>query len=301
MGVFDSHSDIHLSGGRIRLYRAGDPSAPAVILLHGAMLDTAPLLWRHLAPALLPDFDVCAVDLPRHGGSRPWNSYLGQHRLEAVLEALLDHLRLRAVHLIGLSMGAGVALGYLLTRPDRVRSAVLAAPGGIGAKRPAQFLTWLAQRTPGLLRGTSWYLAASTNVVRQSLLTALTQGAETPDIDKIVELAEAEARAKWQHREPALDDWQCEAYGPTGMRTDFIPELGTVSVPTLWLRGDADTLVGALEFNAAVAATPAAQTINIANAGHLAPLDQPAVFNSHVLGFLRAVQDPKAHPSPIPP
>ena len=54
--------------------------------------------------------------------------------------ALLDELAVPACHLVGASFGAGVAVETALTRPDRVRSLLLAPPGG----------SLLAELTPAL-------------------------------------------------------------------------------------------------------------------------------------------------------
>ncbi|MGW3470392.1 hypothetical protein ACWDKQ_18470 [Saccharopolyspora sp. NPDC000995] len=62
--------------------------------------------------------------------------------------------------------------------------------------------------------------------------------------DGLVECARAEAEPRARHREKALDDWQILAPGPFSMRLDFLPELGSLPVPGLWLRGADDPLVG---------------------------------------------------------
>ncbi|MET1005520.1 MAG: alpha/beta hydrolase, partial [Propionibacteriaceae bacterium] len=150
----------------------------------------------------------------------------------------------------------------------------------------AQLLTWLALRTPGLLRLTTWWLATFPGAVRSSIASALAGGTQTPGFDDLVQLAATEARRKQQHHERALDDWQVLAYGPRAMRTSFLPELGQIARPTLWLRGEADPLVSRQDVAAAVAATPGALAAAIPQAGHLAPLDQPDVVARHVVDFL---------------
>lgn len=277
-GIFDTPTELSVSGGPVRLYRGGDVDGPPVLLLHGAMLDTAQGVWRRVAPALAVDHHVHVVDLPRHGGSRPWRGKLDDAFFRRFLDELLDALELPKVALIGLSMGGGIAAGYALEHPERVSALVGVAPGGIGAKRQAHFFTWLFMRTPGLLRLTTWYLARFPQSIRKSMVTNLAAGADTRDFEAIIAGAVSEAEAKLAHGELALDDWQFHSYGPFSMRLNLLPELPRLSVPTLWVRGADDPLVGQAEMSAAAQAVPGSRLVTIADAGHIVTYDQPDEF-----------------------
>lgn len=285
--VFDTWTDLTVSGGPVRAYRAGD-TGPPVLLLHGGMLDTAQGVWRHVAPQLAVDHQVHLVDLPRHGGSRPWQGVLDDAFYRRFLGDLLDALGLERVSLVGLSLGAGISVGYALDHPERVDSVVAIGPGGIGARRKAQLLTWLVVRTPGLMRLTSRYLARRPALVRRSMVGNLTAGEEAPDLDAIVALAVEEARAKAAHGEPALDDWMTRAYGPFAMVVDRIPDLPRLRVPTLWVRGDDDPLVGHAELSAAADAAPGSRLVTIRDAGHIVTYDRPDETSRLVRDFLAA-------------
>ncbi|MEV0081455.1 alpha/beta fold hydrolase [Saccharopolyspora sp. NPDC050642] len=286
MTGFATVTDLELAGGPVRLYAAGAEEREPVLLLHGAMLDTVELLWHRVLPALARTHRVYAIDLPKHGGSRPWPRTVDQELCELIVERLLDHLGIERVSLVGHSMGGGISLGFSLHHPERVARAVFSAPGGIGARRPAQLATWLALRTPGLLSASSRYLASSATMIRRSMVRGLAAGAATEGFDRIVELARAEVQAKARHREKALDDWQILAYGPFGMRLDFLPELGRLAVPSLWLRGSDDALVGDREVRQAAAAAPGGRVAVVSGAGHLLPLDRPGEFHRLIAEFL---------------
>jgi pimeloyl-ACP methyl ester carboxylesterase len=291
--IFRTHRDLTVSGGPVRLYRAGD-TGPPLLLLHGSMLDTAQGVWRHVAPDLAADHRVHLVDLPRHGGSRPWRGVLDDAFYRRFLDDLLDVLDLPRAGFIGLSMGAGIATGYALDRPERVSSLIAVGPGGIEARRRAQFLTWLFLRTPGAMRLTTrYYLARRPELVRRSVLSSLTAGESTRDVERIVRLAVEEAVAKDAHGEPALDDWQTRAYGPFSMRLNLLPDLPRLAVPTLWVRGDQDDLVGHKELSAAAAAAPGSRLVTVAGAGHIVTYDQPEEFSRLARDFLAATLDPR--------
>jgi pimeloyl-ACP methyl ester carboxylesterase len=283
--VFDSHTDLTVCGGPVRLYRAGR-SGPPLLLLHGAMLDTGQGVWHDVAPDLARDHRVHVIDLPRHGGSRPWAGRLDDAFYRRFIRELLDELGLDRVGLIGLSMGGGVAVGFALEHPDRVSALVSIGPGGIGAKRPYQFLTWATMRTPGLLRLCSWILARFPGYVRSSMAAGLTAGARTPGFERIIAQVRTEAREKNRHGEKALDDWQIEAYGPRAMRLNLTPSLPALTVPTLWMRGDKDSLVGAAELAAAHAMTPGSRLVTIADAGHIVTYDRPDEVVAAIRTFL---------------
>ena len=286
--VFGSPTNLTVCGGPVRLYRTGD-SGPPLLLLHGAMLDTGQGVWHDVVPELARDHRVHVIDLPRHGGSRPWAGTLDDRFFRRFLLELLDTLGLDRVALIGLSMGGGVATGFALEHPDRVSALVAIGPGGIGAKRPYQFLTWATMRMPGLLRLCSWILARCPGYVRSSMAANLAAGADTPGFERIVAQSVTEAREKNRHGEKALDDWQIEAYGPRAMRLDLTPALHTLSVPTLWMRGDNDPLVGDSELATADALTPDSRHVTIADAGHIVTYDQPERFLRVVREFLSEV------------
>ncbi|KAF0846713.1 alpha/beta fold hydrolase [Nocardia caishijiensis] len=288
--IFESSTDLTVAGGPVRLYRAGD-SGPALLLLHGGMLDTAQGVWRRTVPDLATDHRIYAIDLPRHGNSRPWQGILDDTFYRRFLHELLDTLDLPRVAIIGISLGAGVATGYALDHPERVTALIAVGPGGIGARRTAQFLTWLIIRTPGVLRLTSRYLARHPRSIRKSMISTLTAGADTPDFDTIVELATAEAVAKADHDEPALDDWMTHAYGPFAMRLNHLPTLPHLTTPTLWIRGGNDSLVAAAEMSAAAAATPNGRLVTVQDAGHIVTYDRPEEFNRLAREFLAATLD----------
>ena len=285
---FARHSVLQFSGGPLRVYESGPPDAPAVLLLHGAMLDTAPFTWRHLLPALAGERRVVAPDLPRHGGSRPWRGTLDQPAMEAVVEELLDRLEIGRAALVGLSMGGGIAIGYALGHPERVAALVPINPGGLDAVRPLQFLTWLNLQSDPLLRWSA-RVAAMPGVLRGATLRNLAARAATRDRRELIRLVEAEARARVVHGERALDDWQIAAYGPWRMRLDFTPHLHRLAVPSLWLHGRADTFVRGEVVRRAAALAPGARFVEIDGAGHVAPLDRPGRVRELVTGFLDEV------------
>lgn len=283
--AFDTEEDLTVLGGPVRLYRAGS-TGPPVLLLHGAMLDTAHGIWHDVVPVLATDHQVLVIDMPRHGASRPWSGWLGDAFYRRFLPALLDELGLDDVAIMGLSMGGGAGMRFALEHPERVRALIAVNPGGLDRKRPYHLLTWLMLRVPGLLRGSTWVMARFPGYVRSSLIPSLAAGEDTAGFTRIIAGVQEEAREKERFGERAMDDWQIDWYGPLRTRFGGIEELRGLRVPTLWVHGDDDPLISHDEMAAAHAATPGSRFETVARAGHLLPYDQPEKLGELAREFL---------------
>ena len=110
-----------------------------VLLLHGFASDR--LSWLANQPALeKAGLAVAGLDLPGHGAS-PMG--VGDGRVETLAGRVadaLDALGAGALHIVGHSLGGGLALLLAKTRPDLVRSLTLVAPIGLGAGVDQNFL-----------------------------------------------------------------------------------------------------------------------------------------------------------------
>lgn len=296
MTTFDSHHDLTVLGGPVRLNRAGE-CGPPVLLLHGSMLDTANGVWHDVVPQLAVHHRVYVIDMPRHGGSRPWTGMLGDDFYSRFLAELLDQLGLDRCALVGLSMGGGVALRFALAQPERVSALVPIEPGGVEARRPFQLLIWAAQRTPGFLRLCTWVLARSPGYLRTSMGTHLTDGPATPGFERIISQAMDEARAKDRHGEKALDDWQIDWFGPFRMRFHSTPDLHRMTVPALWVVGGRSESIDPAAIEAAHMATPDSRILTIADAGHIVSHDRPTVLGAAIREFFAETLDYPEVPS----
>ncbi|HUN78903.1 MAG TPA: alpha/beta fold hydrolase [Solirubrobacteraceae bacterium] len=108
------------------LYRAG--SGEPVVLLHG--FTAAWGVWRPILADLVARYEVIAPTLPGHHGGPAYPAdrpISFEHSTDAV-EALLDDLGLDTAHLVGNSMGGGIALE--LAKRGRARSVTALAPAG---------------------------------------------------------------------------------------------------------------------------------------------------------------------------
>jgi pimeloyl-ACP methyl ester carboxylesterase len=111
MGDMDRQR-VRLSGGtHLSFVAAGDPSLPALLLLHG--FPSSANTFRHVIPALSKVSRVIAPDLPGFGASEPLTRPTFEALGDSILE-LLSHLRVgpRYVYLhdFGAPVGFHVAM-----------------------------------------------------------------------------------------------------------------------------------------------------------------------------------------------
>lgn len=94
-----------------------------ILLLHGFLESLS--IWNNLIVQLSNRYRVIAVDLLGHGKSECYGYVHTMEDQADMLFALLQHLRLRKVSLIGHSMGGYIALAFAELYPDHVRSLIL--------------------------------------------------------------------------------------------------------------------------------------------------------------------------------
>ena len=126
-------------------------AGPGVLWLHGYTMDS--LVWAPLW-AQLPDYRHVGLDLPGHGDSRALRPGEGLAELADEIAEAAAAAGVR--HVVGMSFGSVVALELALRHPGLATSWVLAAPAVIGAPTdPAVERRYLelwrahAQRGPG--------------------------------------------------------------------------------------------------------------------------------------------------------
>ena len=104
---------------------AGDPQAPAVLLLHG--FPTSSHMFRNLIPLLAGDYHVIAPDLPGYGLSdmpdRKTFPYTFGHLAE-IIGDFVDQIGLKNFAIYIFDYGAPVGLRVALRFPDRISALI---------------------------------------------------------------------------------------------------------------------------------------------------------------------------------
>ena len=288
---------LSLSGGHICLYEAGDQNAKKIVLLHGAMYDESRFIWDQLFPALAERYHVYAVDIPRHGGSRPWNGFLDRARLMEILTEAFARLGLSRFSIVGLSMGGGLAIEYASLHPEQVEAMALFEPGGLGERVDLQCVSYLYIKTPGMLRLLSrQYVKYDDQKIEKVLRSIFTKGTEPTAPARLTAILKDEIRGKFENGEQDMDDWQISGINLTKLNWNLLSQVEAIRCPSLWLRGAESKLVKQAEMERAVGRLTAqdkpAKLTEIPQAGHILPLEQPEQANRVVLEFLEQTFKP---------
>jgi pyruvate dehydrogenase E2 component (dihydrolipoamide acetyltransferase) len=131
---------IEVAGRRLRYLELGEGDGVPVLLLHGfgADLNT----WMFTQPALADGRRAVALDLPGHGGStkelKPGDAQ--DASLAATVDRVRDALGVERMHLVGHSLGGGVAIAFAHRQPERVQSLTLIASASLGPEINATFI-----------------------------------------------------------------------------------------------------------------------------------------------------------------
>jgi len=255
-----------INGARINYVREGE--GLPVILLHAGVADHR--MWEPQVRALSRQFDVVAPDMRGFGGSQ-----LPPMRWSPVADVLglVDHLHLKPAHVIGCSIGGGVAIDFALEHGERVSKLVLVGPGvgGIqfGARYPELFVEAEAAEKSG-------DHAAIVEADAHLWLDGPRRrpGYVKDPIRKLFYEMDSNFDSDWEsapieHIDPPAAD-----------------RLGEISAPTLVVVGDEDAppIFDAVEL--IMEKVPHARKAVIHDAAHLPNLEHPHEFNRVVLEFL---------------
>ncbi len=116
--------------GETHVIASGEPDAPALLLLHGAGMNSA--VWMGDVTAYCRHFRVYAADIIGEAGKSeatrpPWDGPAFAEWLADVL----DGLGVQHAALVGQSQGGWIALKFATFAPERVTQLVLISPGGV--------------------------------------------------------------------------------------------------------------------------------------------------------------------------
>ena len=122
LGDFDLYYEVHGEG-------------PPVVFAHG--VGGTHLSWWQQIPAMSDHFQCVTFDHRGFGYSRDVGDHPGSEAFIDDLHALLDHLGIDRVGLIGQSMGGRTVLGFASAYPERVSALILCDTTGGGIQTRA--------------------------------------------------------------------------------------------------------------------------------------------------------------------
>ena len=265
---FDDYEDMGVTFGpfvevdgeaylAVRRLAPPPPADPApIVLIHGWGFDRR--VWDYLTLELAGDYTVVTYDARGYGmSSAPWSGY-DMDQASRDLRMLLRTLDLKDATLVGLDLGAAVALHYALSGGRRAGRLVLIAPLGVPAGEEATIQT---EQVAGAWRD-------DLRRDRPRLATALAKiWAPSASADTRAWLRESVRQAGAHALLHGLDAFDSPDVGGA---------LEDVAWPTVILHGHDDLVVPLSNGERIAAAIPAARLVVLESTGHLPMIADPA-------------------------
>lgn len=228
--------------------------------------------WTEQVKLFSREFHAVAWDARGYGRSDDYDGPLDFNAFSRDLLGLLDHFGVEKAHLCGLSMGGRIAQDFYLHYPDRVKTLTLVATfSGFKPLEEAERQRFLDLRLRPLVH----------------------DGKEPKDIAPIVAktlIGPTASPDKYQQLVESMEALHKDSYVKTIQETtayDKALELETVTVPTLLVFGEHDTLTPPATGRSMHERIKGSEYVEVPLSGHLINIEQPAVFNEAVLQFLR--------------
>jgi pimeloyl-ACP methyl ester carboxylesterase len=205
-------------------------------------------------------FRAAAWDARGYGDS---DDYDGPLQFDSFTDDVLrvaQHFEAAKLHLVGLSMGGRIARNVALRAPERLHSLVLIStnPGfdALSSESVKRFINERRSRTP------------------QSLRRLLGSG---PSHAAYQELLDSVSRIHEASYQKTLE---------ASVSQDRAAPVERISVPTLVIAGEEDTVYPPELARDMARRIPGAELLMLERTGHLANLEQPDRFNAAVFDFL---------------
>ena len=277
-----------MGSGELHAERFGFGDHP-LVLLHG--FGTSTFLWRHVAPALpLGQVTAWAIDLLGHGESdRPREGDFGIAAQALCVEQAMTSLRIGRATVVGVDLGASVALRLAATRPARVHGIVLISPPPPGRARGDDLAelgrltaTHLFESSRGMLGTAAW------------LGPLLTRSVASP------EAMPAKLVARYAAPFVGADGvrhLQLLANAVTDADVEEL-DLGRIAARTLVLRGESDGWCAGADATRLATALRDAELRTVPAAGRLIPEEAPAALAALLAEWAPPLQEsePRALP-----
>ena len=268
---------IKIGNVNTRYWAEGD-KGPNVILIHG--LGASADIWMHNISAISSGYRVYAPDLVGFGRSDKPDVKYSPSYMAAFINDFMTALDIENACFMGLSLGGGVALQYILQFASKVQRLVLVDSAGLGREMP------LAMRLATVPVMGELMLSPS----RAGMAFVLKQLVHDPAvitadlIDLYFELNFSQGAAKTVlallRACATIHGARPDVLGPV------MKNLNNINIPTLIIWGREDRLFPVGHACFAREKIPDSYLYIFERCGHMPNFERPEEFNSVVLNFL---------------
>lgn len=245
----------------------GPDNAPVLVLNNGIIMSAA-ASWAYQTATLARHYRVLQYDCRGQGQSdHPEGPYtMALHATD--LAALLDALSIPTAHIAGISYGGEVAQAFALAYPRRVRSLIL--------------IDTVSELGPELRATAETWRDAACRADPGAFYNALLPWNFSPEFIRGHAALLADARKRYESLDYPAIVRLCDCF----LEVDFTARLGEITAPALIIAGELDLLKGPAYARILKDGLPHAELHILSGAGHASTWEQPAEFNTVVLGFL---------------
>ena len=256
--------------------RYGHGGAP-VVLIHG--FGTCSFLWRQVGPALaITQHTAYAVDLLGYGESdRPFDADFGLAAQTDYLERAMTALRVARAAIVGVDIGAAIALRLAALRPERVARLVLVNPVG-GEDLPAGDIRAMQRNTA------RFALRVSRGLFGASPLLAPILSASVSDAARMPPTLVGRYLAPFIGQE-GVTHLLALARAVRAIDLEDL-DLAQVRAHTLIIRGEKDAWVDAAVAQKLAGEIPECRVITLPDAARLIPEESPEELAEIVTAFI---------------
>jgi len=260
----------HLQSGEIELYYEVHGAGPPLLLIAGLASDSQS--WGPVLPELAARYRVIVPDNRGCGRTRPRESGVSITAMADDCMALVRHLGLEKVSLLGHSMGGFVAQECAVRFPGMVDRLILAATSSRNSARNNLLFSDWASALEGGSAPEPWFRNIFYWIFSQGFFEDT--GTVTAAARCAVEYPYPQSAAAFRGQVEALAVFD-------GRRA-----LSRIGAKTLVIGGGEDLLFPARECLALAQAIPGASLTMIDGAGHSIHMENPRAFVTAVVDFL---------------
>jgi 3-oxoadipate enol-lactonase len=271
---------VETNGARLYYEMAGE--GPALTLLHAGYLDNQ--MWDEQLALFTQEYQVLRYDIRGHGQSTfPELPFADEQDLYTLLTAV----GVQKTTLLGLSLGAWIAVDFTLQHPEMVEALVLVGAAVSGL--PPELIPQEENLPPQ----------------EQQEAARWNQALQERNLPVLVEVVMQDATLVPSVHTPAARQRVYEMVSRCSFAYFFKPELRQMLTPpayqrlagldasTLLLVGDQDHLLLRRTAQVLEEKIAHASRVVLPHSHHLANMEQPELFNQIVLEFLKQVRSPK--------
>ncbi|MEJ5263522.1 MAG: alpha/beta fold hydrolase [Ignavibacterium sp.] len=252
----------------LSVFLEGNSKNKSIIFIHGFPYDHT--MWKSQLDELSKNYFCVAYDIRGLGESPAGDGQFTMESFVDDLEIIIDELNLEKPIVCGLSMGGYITLRALERKQAKFSAAILC-----DTRSEADNNEGKLKRAAAIKRINTEGLAPFVNDFIRNCFAEDYKKNKEAELRKIIE--------------------KSSEFNPVGVkgcllamlgRTDTTQNLGNINIPTLLICGEKDSLTPPSVMKEMFHKIPIAEYVEIKNAGHMTPIENPEEVNKAIINFL---------------